>query len=590
MRLSTYNIFLTLIALFIPGLAAAQLKESLEVEGRYEKEILYPERLGRLPSRLRLVPPASDLSYSYKGVPANFVPSTTPIPSTAYGASRTYATPRGYLNLALGSFLNADVKAGYSVLCDEKQALNIWLRHSSTSLWKPYKELEDNHSHFSYQEEIGGHWGYSLMPDVILEAGVSYRLGYFNYYSLFSPENLLSPFPTQTLNDLSLMVSISDDAGHRTLSNRHRWKAAISARHFAFRTATRETLLHFDGGYDYLLGADPDDNLQPSSFLGIDADFRGLLYGAAAGIPEIKNYGNLRLSPHYRIANPHFALKIGLNAEMTFNANAANPYSDKSRYGVFHISPDVRFDYTGTRFDGWIYATGGQELQTLATLADRNLYCNPVLRSTTPVYVPVDARAGARLRPFAGAEIEAWIGFRMTQNVRGEEWYNPANNLLPQLSYDLKGLYAGGKIRYRYGSVIDVGASLEYSPQNASNGIYNGLDRPRWILNPRLEIYPVKAFNIGVEYEYRGVREAWSVIESPAESPDATPALNPCGLRMPDITCLNAHANYTFRNLGPVKGLTVGIEAKNLLNHHFILQPGMSSEGFAVSGNLQFLF
>lgn len=650
-------LYITLAISLAVGLrtsAQDRLTESVEVEGQYSREILHPEKIGNLPERQRLILPQSGLPYSTKGVQADFVPSAAPIPATSYGAHRLKAAPRGYLSLASGSWLNSDLRAGYALLDAPDQSLNILLRHSSTSLWKPFKDMGDNHARFSYQEAIGIDWSKLFNFVGRLDVSARYHAGYFNYYgvgpipmavaSLVS-EPAFAPFPTQTINDVALNFRLR---GLESVSQRNRWSIGAAMRHFAFRTATRETSVILSGGYRRVLSADPANFLLPSSDIGFDASLEGLFYSIHA--PELSavrkpdNYGNFRLSPNYRWSNQKVSLRIGLNADFTFNADAAAEPA-KNHYSVFHISPDVRFDYSSTRFAAWIHATGGQQLATLASIADRNLYCNPNLQSTTPLYVPIDAQIGFRLRPFSGAQIEGHLGYRIIRNLLSEGWGVPLIALDHQLSspwlnlenktdngvsyhpsygmgrarYNLSGIYVGAAAGYELGNILNVSATMEYAPQNATHGIFNAIDRPRWIVNPRLDLQPLKPLTIGVSYEYRGVRTIWSAMtpdittesisrvggpsvgsnpggSGPSVGPgqpqeeDKSPAFAPQGVRLPDITRLNANASWRFDKIGKIQSLTLGIECKNILGHREVLLPGVETEGFIIQGGIEILF
>lgn len=605
-------------AAMLPAEAQAQLKESFEVEGTYNKEILYPEKLSRLPQRRRLTPSESEVPYELNGVEANFTPSGAPIPATSYGASRTDIAPRGYVNLELGSWLNASLEAGYAALSSREQTLDIWLRHNSTSLWRPYgDEFPDSRRRFSYQEALAARYTRSFEGAGRLDVGARYRFGYFNYYNSL-PQEGVAP-ATQTLNDVDLSVGFT---GERKLSTRNLWNVEAAVRHFAFRSGTRETALRLDGGYAR--------RLAPASTLGIDAGFRWMLYGEpflSEDAPEA--YGNLRLAPFYQWQKGKVTLRAGVNVDLTFNADAA---SETGHYNVFHISPDVRFDFNSGRFAAWVHALGGQELQTLAVTADRNLYCDPFLQSTTPVYSPIDARAGVRINPFSGFSAEAEFQYKVTRNVIGGGWYpmwiyaasSGGEVTMPALDapegkyptygdgrarYNLSGFGVRLAASYRFAEIIEAHGEGTYTPQNATTGIFNGLDRPRWIVGAGLKVRPVKDLTIGVEYEYRGVRKVWSALEEfapadpstraggiavpgqptpgPAEKEADTP--DAAGLRLPDIALLNAGVEWRLPRFSSVD-MTVGFHARNILNHREEILPALPSEGVTFSGSLQILF
>ena len=622
-------------AILTPSIADAQLKESLEVEGTYNKEILYPDKLSRLPERRRLSTLESDVPYELSGTEANFYPSGVAIPATAYGANRTDIPPRGYLDLRLGSWLNASLQAGYEAISSEQRTLGIWLRHNSTSLWNPATADEawspapmpddyPDFKRFSYQEAIGARFSENFTGIGRLEAGVRYRLGWFNYYSAIptlQPDGDWTKMPTQTLNDASFNVGFTS---RRDLSSVNLWNANLAFRHVAFRTATRESSLRLDGAYTRRLAEGSD--------LGADASLQCLFYYAADDAKAVDNYGNLRLSPFYRWRSGMVTLRAGANLDFTFNADATTP---DEHYALFHVSPDVRFDIYGNRATGWIHVTGGQELHTLASAVDANLYCLPELQSTTPVFSPLDARIGTSLKPFGGFNAEVELQYKITRNVAGEGWSmlllrsNPlfGNIPLPQLHdpatavatyglgrerYNISGLSAAVRLAYTPAYWLDIKADGSYTPQNATTGVYNGPDRPRWILDAGFTVRPIKSLAIGVGYEYRGVRRIWSPMIAADTSTRAggisqgsgtgtsgggntgaassSPKADPASLRLPDITCLNADIEWQLPEMKGVKNVILGVHARNILGHNEIILPGLPSEGVTLSGSLQILF
>lgn len=625
--ITTAVIFSAVVAGSMP--AVAQLNESVTVEGKYNKEVLYPEKLPRLPERRRLFPEQNELHYQLGGVEAVFTPAPAPMEATAYGARRTNIPPRGYVNFEMGSWLNTSLEAGYTILDSSNEFLNVWLNHNSTSLWTPYKkdDYENLTKRKSYQEALAARYNRLIAGVGRLDLGLRYRLGYFNYYGVEehlpivgmpAPTDYTKFVPTQTINDFSFNASLSSERDAKTLNL---WNAGAGVRYFAMRTGTREANLHINGGYARRFS---------SSYLGIDANVNGLFYSSAPGTLSPDSYGNVSLSPYYRYNQGNFGVKVGANMYLTFDADAV---TDNNHYSVFHISPDITFDYNNGRFAGWIHAQGGQELFTMASLADENLYCFPLLQSTTPLYSPIDATAGLRLTPFGGFTAEAEFRYKVSRNVAGTGWciplladkaYGYAARFLPEFDtpegtiatygmgrarYNLNGWSARMKLAYNISDVAEIAADATYTPQNSDRGIYNGIDRPRWLLSTGLKLHPVKNVTIGVDYEYRGVRNVWSALENVEIAGDGVraggiaipgpgsedileenPSGKAVGLRLPDITRLNADVEWQLPAIGALKNVTIGAHARNLLNRREMLLPMLPSEGVTVSGSLQILF
>lgn len=650
--------------------ASAQLNESVVVKGEYRKEILYPDKLGHLPQRLRPASAISELPYALNGVEAEFVPSSTAIPASTSGARRVESASRGYMSLSMGSYLNSSLEAGYTALADDNRTLNLWLRHASTSLWHPDKGLYEAAGvkapcRFSYQEGLGVRWARQFANAGRLEATLSYRLGYFNYYDLIPDFNSsvrsdVAGLPNRVVNDVAAEVGYSsafalpDNEG-----DRNKWSVNMGMRHLGFNLATKETHLRLSGRYARMLGQSMISGLAYPSAIGVDAAFDGVFYGCsswkpAQGVGSVypsafntlltqnydyvpSDYANLRISPFYRFNSGNIGLRIGVNADLTFNADAASSATVRpdGHYSLFHISPDVRFDFATHGFAAYIHATGGQDLMTLASIADRNLYCSPYLQSTTPVYVPLDAKIGIRLTPISGLFVEAALGYKLTRNVPCLGWdipvmnamYYPGVNVLPGFPsiesgrfatyglgaqrYNLSGLYVDANVGYKLSGYLDLHTTLQYAPQNEKHGVFNGADRARWLLRPGLTVNPIEALSIGVDYEYRGVRNVWSATtmgHQPMAAPsvgggtsvgggntslggvDANSATQYVALRLPDITRLNARAEYNFGRLGVLNNFRIGVEAKNLLNQNEVLLPGLHSEGLTISGQIGFQF
>lgn len=134
------------------------------------------------------------------------------------------ATPgRGYLELTLGSWLDANLSAGFAPIRKENERLDIRLQHNSTSLWKPFKTsaqpgsasaadanaADANSSNgsgrdalfgqrrFAYQEQIGVDYWRDFRGKGSLGVSAQYHLGYFNYYFAPQPQDAASPRSTR---------------------------------------------------------------------------------------------------------------------------------------------------------------------------------------------------------------------------------------------------------------------------------------------------------------------------------------------------------------------------------------------------------
>lgn len=118
--------------------SAAQLHESISVEGKYVPEIIKVDRINTFPKPLKFSMAASPLEYEKSGVAAAFIPSMLAMPATGWNDTKEFSSNRGYLELGAGSWLNSTLSAGYRFVDNASTLAGIRLQHNSTSLWKPH--------------------------------------------------------------------------------------------------------------------------------------------------------------------------------------------------------------------------------------------------------------------------------------------------------------------------------------------------------------------------------------------------------------------------------------------------------------------
>lgn len=620
---------LALPLLMAPAVAMGQLHESVQVDGTYLRDVLHPDRINRLPRLTHFALGETPLDYATAGVKADFTPMAPVIPATAWGASRQGLPTLGYLDLEAGSYLNSSLSFGIGLLRQPEQRLDLRLQHNSTSLWHPYGDLTG--ARISYAECLGLSYARRFRDMGIFTASAQYHLGYFNYYGIdpeiigyqplsypsASSDRTAPPAwdggsryfaPTQTLNDAALRLGWSSDPEGEWPVD---WHAGAGLRHFAYRTATRETEISLEGG----LSA----KLPGYSRVGVDADLRFLCYGEgehpvpgteALAAPD--SYSALSISPYYKWQKNNLSLLVGADVDLTFNADG---YTPDTHYGALHASPDIRFDVAARNVGFYVHLTGGTELHTLAAMSQLDPYRNPHLESTRPVHTPFDANIGVNLTPFRGFSAEVNVQYKSTSGVPLGGWYmamlNYGATAMPGLwlpegvapvygtgmeRYSLSGLGASLKLAYRPTDFLAIEANGSYTPQHDKTGIFNGLDRPRWVLDAQLELSPVRQLSVGVKYAYRGVRRifmGYSVADSGPEllpggatpSGETGPKLELTSMRLPDITDLSAHVRWDV-----TPKFSLRVEARNLLGQRAEILPMQPSEGVTFAGGLQWLF
>lgn len=611
--------------------AVAQYNQSISVDGKYVPEVFRLDRINAFPKQVKFALESNPLSYDGKSVPAAFAPKLLPMPATGWRDTRLYSKSKGYLELGAGSWLNSTLSAGYRFIDDENTTLGVRLQHNSTSLWKPnLSEMMKDTKMYRYDESLGFYASHNFGGKGRLQGAIDWHIGNFNYYG-FDPKwgsftDADAPkAPTQTLNDLSARFAWHSPETQDNIS----WYVGAGARYFGYRAAYGIYSTQSDSDYpsipspaEYLGrvsgGRETDININggiafPSSSkstIGIDLNADILLYNnsingltctPALWMPD--NYGFVTLTPYYSFSKDKLLVRIGADLDLSFNAGEDNADGENSEhdYAFLHIAPDVKLDYLAGPVALYLHALGGSRLNTLAGNYELDYYQNPYLSSSRPVYSPLDGSLGATFGPFSGFSAGVDFAFRITKGEYLGGWYQTSLNYygnipkgLPQnivfgnseypASYDLdnsdiynlSGFSLGARLSYDLGKVLKLEAKGNYQPQDGTGGYFNGYDRPRLTANISAETNPWKTLKLKLSYDYRGVRNIYTMASYRGGLISDNREL--VAHRLPDLTMLNFGASY-----GITDNFDVWLQGDNLLNRHDEYLPGLPMQGIRIA-------
>lgn len=613
---------LTLSILLASSLTTfAQLHGAVAVEGEYAPEIIEVERIGIFPSAVKLEAPVASLDFDRRGVVADFAPRLYTMGFTGWKALRDPDPYRGYASLQLGSFLNSNLSAGYTVLNNRTQRLDASLQFNSSSLFRP--KFDGDYDGLTapempqrklYDGNIALNYSHLFDGKGILITSLNYRLGYFNYFGMpeyrmneSSEDGYKLTASTQTLNAFSLKAQWHPDPVNAGASaDSGKWYAGINADYFGYRSlpASVSTYLedipdfskvHGDREFQFALSGGYRLNTGENSAFNIDGLLDLLFYSTGRGFytdmtvqdsalrenflsKAPANYGMLTLLPGYTLQRSNLNLRLGVVANLSFNAQGNTP---DSHYSLFHIAPDLRLDWRKDYVGLFLHALGGSKLHTLRGMEQYDYYQMPILLTTQPVYTPLDLEGGVTIGPLAGLYATLSAGYEISLHTPlCSRLISPEG---PQ-GVDLHGLKTALQLGYRYGSKAGVSFSGAYTPQNGNKGVFNGLDRSRWRLKTEAFWYPVEKLLIEVGYEYRGVRNLYSY-DPTVQIGVPQPVWQLTSLRLPDFTSLNAGVTFS-----PLKWLSLSCHAYNILGNHTPLLPGIPGEGVCITGGLEILF
>lgn len=587
--------------------AAAQLHESINVDGRYVPDVIRVERINAFPKALKPTLSTSPLNYESRGIAASFTPSLMTIPATGWGADRYISSQRGYIELGAGSWLNSTLSAGYRFIDNSSTLFGVRLQHNSVSMWKPEMSVATSDvKHYRYDESVALYASHVIKGYGRLDAALDYHIGYFNYFGLGGlPGDLSSPKvdpPNQTINDVALRL---DWRSLLTPSSSLEWNVSARMRHFAYRALPmpyhssnrekggRETNIGLDGGVCL-----PWDN---GSSIGIDGNFDLTLLSEI----DLGKYAMATLMPYYRFSKGLLDIRLGADIDFAYHAG-----EEGDRYPFIHIAPDLRFGVQTGQVGVYLDILGGTTPTTLARLHQLDYYTMPTLVTTRPTFTPLDATFGINLGPFSGFSMGLKARYVSAKNIPLGGWYTtwlnygmqPIDGLTPSVpvgssveycdyneGINLHGYSVSGCLAYEFGDVFSISAEGSYQPQDGKKGFFNGYDRARVTAAANVCVRPVKPLKIGAGFDFRGKRNIYTtsfflpLSSSSLVINGETTRLH--SYELPDLTLLNLYGSWDFS-----KDFTLWLQADNILNRHDAVLPLQPSQGIVFMAGLKWLF
>lgn len=554
----------------ITHMASAQsITESVTVEGRYTPDVIPADRLALLPATVTLTAPESPMAYDRKGVAAAFAPDALSMPATGWRATKGYDSSRGYIDVHLGSWLNASLSAGVTAIRNEDTRLNVYLQHNSTSLWQAWKKDAEKgiaaaDNRYRYDETIGADVSHRLIGIGTLSGAIRYHLGYFNYYGTdqgpVKDDKIKAP--DQTLNDVYARVgwtgadtgklSYTADADVRHFAYRVMYVPLLTSvypREYAATKGARETAVNVGGNVKYRLA----DESVSGSAISVGLRYSGVINSIGNDVNRVE------ATPAYIFQRRDYTLRFGANLAVVGNGVSTR----------FRVAPDVKFSFRKgvTAFSASV--GGGTHLRTLAWRHTMDYYSDPGSGCYQAAYSPLDIRVALQLNP----------GGKWTWGLEGAwctmlgESFGGLYQALLNCNLDSYGAYPEtGRLHgfslavnagYEFSRYLLLHGKVSWQPQDGSKGILNGFDRPEFTVDVSAESNPTDKLSLKLDYRLRAKRQLLSG----------------------NVSRLDLSANYKITDK-----ISVGCGLNNLLNRHEEVLPGLPLEGFNATGGVQIVF
>lgn len=562
------------------------LSRELTVEKEFVPMVRDASKINVLPAIEAPRIKKTNIRYSDWAMPVQPASQLTVLPAVGTDASYPFSTKKGYVDFGIGNYWNINGDAGYHILDTEKDRLSIWLQHNSANGNVHYIDRggknklkqNDNRVNLAFRHDFS---------KLALFLDLKYRYNQFNYYghSALTPEE-------SGLFDEGTQADFNKDQAAQQLSIR----AGVAAN--SKDEVYYNVSLGFDRyanklGFLYGMNGGAENNVHASLEMasrmsaeyriGLRAQLESLFYEKM----DMKNYAMVSLNPYFNIGLDQFDLRLGLNADLTFNQGA-----------TLRMAPDVRMDWQfAESFFFYLGGKGGKVLNTFGNLVDETIYFNPSMRPVDS-YMPFDASLGFRSNYFNGFWFDFYTGYKMIKDDAlgmsyGFGTYDPvaggmllSRSAVSYFSADTKDFYAGLNLKYSYNKLLDLGLRLQYNSWEGESVREIVTGRPKVEINFDGTIHFTPQFSLDVNYYLAADRKCLSGVHLEGASANSTSILDGVAPgKLKNINALNLRANYQLTDF-----FNVYVKANNVLAQKYDFWYGMPSQRFSIMGGIGFKF
>ncbi len=573
--------------------AADELNQTISVTKENEVVEHKATKMASLPDAAPVKASATKLSFSDWAVPAQVDPTLVVQNPQRQADGFSFRNKRGYAEFGMGNYLNMVGSAGYRILDSQRSSLAVWLQHNSANgsvsnplQYNTYYTVGNGEARkqFFVEDRIGADFTQRLSAGDF-SANVVYHLGRFNYYGMMYPNAAKDVVERrQKSNDAAVALKWDSPANEGRSFGYH---AGIGYNFLGFGNPLREFAddakalkeHHFNANIGGEFVWDED------SHIGINAAFEYLsdknriqeygqynsgtmTFGAAF---SDRSQSMFTIAPYYKKANEKMNLRLGVRLDIASTGT------------TFRIAPDVKFDLKfNDRASLALSATGGNRMNPLHVVAERNRYVNPSMALTDNTFTLIDAEARLNIGLFKGFTLSPFVGYAVVKNAYLPEYrwnallggYTP---MTPDIfegtvcygSHNQNGFKAGLDFTLKLRQYAEIKAGYMFTPQGDESGYIAADDRAEHAINALLTVHPIKALDIWAAYHFRSGRSVTMVSYTDGERLHSNAAQS-----LGVVSDFSIGASYRINDL-----LHVYAQGNNLLNRRWQNYFGMRNQG-----------
>lgn len=267
-----------------------------------------------------------------------------------------------------------------------------------------------------------------------------------------------------------------------------------------------------------------------------------------------KTVGNIGIKPSYRLSRGMFDLRLGANIGIGIGEGNKT-----------HIFPDIHLSFAPVgAFAVWAAFTGDavpNSLADLYQLSPRQLSCLTYAKNSHYY----DLVGGITVGPGYGISAELWAGYS-----KAEDWLTPGRIDSNDLFFynDMDGMRFGARINWQLRDIVSLHGSAEHSQSSDEHGYYMWRDRAKWEFKAGVNVRPVKALTVGLDWAMRTGRTGYDLAPFITEDHVILGGWGATPTDLGDICDLSANATYTFS-----PALSVFANVENILAKRWFTTP-----------------
>lgn len=480
------------------------LNREMTLEREYDPTVQDASKVNTLPDVKEPMVKKIPIDYATYTVPANPEKEISLLPSGNIMTDIQYNKRRGYFNFGAGTYLNLNGDLGYHILSTEKDQLNIWFSHRSTSGKVKYLEIDEKVK-AKLNENLGGINFKHAFDKLSLNMGVKYGYSAFNYYGYPPLAKMMSSIPlyddqTNQVNQ-TIRVNIGVESKEEASVG---YLLDVDYTNFSHKYSLSK---EFDGPTEQSFAARFDLNAgfggNQRIGLGGNVEYFGYsrpYQGLAPWELDFENHAEATLSPYYKLEGDTWNVKLGVNAMFVTGKN-------KKIMASPNITADIE---VADKTVLYAVATGKLYSNSMYETSLINRYINPIAE-LLPSRNFLDATLGIKSGIAPGFWFDVFGGYKITKN---EVFFIPGSyinqdyfgNVSNALQADADKFFIGANLKYSYQQLFDINLKGVYNnwkvktPSSEPTLSYEAYGKPEMEITAGVTVRPINNITASLDY------------------------------------------------------------------------------------------